>query len=182
MLLCPTWCSSPTGVRDNVAVRAARRRASRRCSTRRVLPVDAVHLPGRLLTAGCVNAHSHAFQRALRGRVERARPGARRRLLVVAPGDVRRRRRARPGLDPRGRAGLLREARAAGYTAVGEFHYVHHQPDGTPYDDPNALALAVIDAARAPGSAIVLLLAAYARAGADRPAEPGQRRFCDDDV
>ena len=68
---------------------------------------------------------------------------------------------------------------AAGYGAVGEFHYVHHRPDGSPYDDPNATAKAVARAARAAGLQIVLLPAAYARAGAGRPPEPRQRRFCD---
>jgi formimidoylglutamate deiminase len=65
---------------------------------------------------------------------------------------------------------------------VGEFHYVHHRPDGTPYDEPNALALAVVEAARAAGVRLVLLLAAYARAGAGQPPTPGQRRFCDPSV
>jgi formimidoylglutamate deiminase len=74
---------------------------------------------------------------------------------------------------------------AAGYGAVGEFHYVHHRPDGTPYEDPNAMAIAVAEAARAAGLRIVLLPAAYHRAGwdgGDLPPTPGQRRFCDPDV
>ena len=76
---------------------------------------------------------------------------------------------------------------AAGYGAVGEFHYVHHRPDGTPYEDPNAMAIAVAEAAREHGLAIVLLPAAYhrARLGRRRPAavarpapllRPGRRR------
>ncbi len=74
---------------------------------------------------------------------------------------------------------------AAGYGAVGEFHYVHHQPDGTPYADPNAMAQAVAEAALAAGLPIVLLPAAYHRNGwdgHDRPPLPAQRRFCDPDV
>jgi formimidoylglutamate deiminase len=77
------------------------------------------------------------------------------------------------------------EMRAAGYGAVGEFHYVHHQPDGTPYDDPNAMAIAVAEAARDAGLVVVLLPAAYHRAGwdgGDLPPSQGQRRFCDPDV
>jgi formiminoglutamate deiminase len=74
------------------------------------------------------------------------------------------------------------ELRAAGVVAVGEFHYVHHQPDGTPYDDRTTLADSVIQAALDAGLAITLLRAAYARAGAGRPPEPMQRRFCDPDV
>ena len=56
---------------------------------------------------------------------------------------------------------------AAGYGAVGEFHYVHHRPDGRPYDDPNALAVAVAEAGVAAGLTVVLLPAAYHRAGWD---------------
>jgi formimidoylglutamate deiminase len=73
----------------------------------------------------------------------------------------------------------------AGYGAVGEFHYVHHQADGTPYANPNAMALAVAEAAMAAGLPIVLLVAAYHRNGwdgQDQPPVEGQRRFCDPDV
>jgi formimidoylglutamate deiminase len=146
-------------------------------------PADAVRLPRRLLVPGLVNAHSHAFQRALRGRVERVDPAhphddfwTWREEMYAAAG----------ALDPAGvrRAteACFREARLAGYTTVGEFHYVHHQPDGTPYDDPNELAHAVVDAAHAAGIRVVLLLTAYARAGRDLPPTPGQRRFCDASV
>ena len=140
-------------------------------------------LAGRLLVPGLVNGHSHAFQRHLRGRVE----------LVDAdnPDDDfwswREAMYAAAGaLDPVSMRTVAEEcfdtARRAGYLAVGEFHYVHHQPDGTPYPEPNALALAVIEAARAVGLRITLLLAAYARGGASRPPTAGQRRFCDPTV
>jgi formimidoylglutamate deiminase len=71
---------------------------------------------------------------------------------------------------------------AAGYGAVGEFHYVQHQPDGTPYPEPNAMAIALAQAARAVGLEITLLPAAYHRGGAGRPPAPGQVRFCDPTV
>jgi formimidoylglutamate deiminase len=77
------------------------------------------------------------------------------------------------------------EMAGAGYGVVGEFHYVHHQPDGTPYPDPNAMARAVAEAAIEAGLAIVLLPAAYQRDGwdgHDLEPQPGQRRFCDPDV
>jgi formimidoylglutamate deiminase len=80
---------------------------------------------------------------------------------------------------------LYRELAAAGYGAVGEFHYVHHRPDGNPYDQPNVMAMVLAEAAAAAGIAIVLLPAAYHRDGwdgADRPPQAGQRRFCDPDV
>jgi formimidoylglutamate deiminase len=73
----------------------------------------------------------------------------------------------------------------SGYGAVGEFHYVHHGPGGTPYQDPAEMGIAVAEAAIAKGLYIVLLPAAYARAGWDRvDLEPrgAQRRFADPDV
>jgi formimidoylglutamate deiminase len=141
---------------------------------------DVIRLPGRMLAPGLVNGHSHAFQRHLRGRVEVREPSAPEddfwswRESMYAAAEA---------IDPRGMRRLAEECfdagRRAGYTAVGEFHYVHHRPDGTPYEEPNELALAVIEAARAVGVRIVLLMAAYARGGAGVGPSPGQRRFCD---
>ena len=97
-----------------------------------------------LTIPGLANCHSHAFHRALRGRTQRDRGTFwtwREQMYDVA---------AR--LDPDSYLDLAtvtyREMVAAGITAVGEFHYLHHQPDGTPYDDPNAMGLALIEAAR----------------------------------
>jgi formimidoylglutamate deiminase len=135
---------------------------------------------------GMPNAHSHAFQRGLRGRAERPGPAGgeddfwtwRTEMFALAA-----------TLDPDGmRVAALEtfaEMAGAGYAVVGEFHYVHHQPDGTPYDEPNAMAHAVAEAARDAGLRIVLLPAAYHRGGwdgEDLPPAPGQRRFCDPDV
>jgi len=131
------------------------------------------------------NAHSHAFQRALRGRAERATPARdddfwtwRTEMFRLAG-----------SLDPASMRQLARETFSemvgAGYGVVGEFHYVHHQPNGTPYPEPNEMALAVAEAAAEAGLPIVLLPAAYHRAGwdgADLEPAPGQRRFCDPDV
>jgi formimidoylglutamate deiminase len=132
------------------------------------------------------NAHSHAFQRGLRGRAERPSPAGgnddfwtwRTEMFHLAE-----------TLDPASmRAVALetyREMTGAGYSAVGEFHYVHHQPDGTPYAEPNAMALAVAEAAVEAGLPIVMLPAAYHRGGwdgGDIPPTLGQRRFCDPDV
>jgi formimidoylglutamate deiminase len=129
-----------------------------------------------------VNAHSHAFQRDLRGVAERPSPEGRddfwswrtemfRLAGTLDPDSMR---------DAAARA--YAEMASAGYGVVGEFHYVHHQPDGTPYDEPNELAIAVAEAALDAGLGIVLLPAAYHRDGwdgADRPPQPGQRRFVD---
>ena len=72
-----------------------------------------------------------------------------------------------------------RELAAAGVRTIGEFHYVHHQPDGAPYDDRLIMSEAVIRAAKDTGLRIALLRVIYARAGAEKPPTPGQRRFCD---
>jgi formimidoylglutamate deiminase len=98
-----------------------------------------------------VNAHSHAFQRALRGRVEGGDFWAWRESMLdtargLTPEQVRSEYEA-----------VYREMQAAGYTAVGEFHYI-----GFPE------AEAAVDAARAAGIELVLLLAAYGRGGIDR--------------
>ncbi len=73
----------------------------------------------------------------------------------------------------------FRELARAGVRTVGEFHYVHHQPGGAPYDDRTVLADAVIAAARDEGLRVALLRVAYHRAGPGRDAEPDQLRFCD---
>ncbi len=133
-----------------------------------------------------VNAHSHAFQRALRGRGERPSPGHRDDFWTWRTEMFR----LAGALDPTTMRQLAREAYdemfAAGYGVVGEFHYVHHQPDGTPYPEPNEMAHAVAEAAVSAGLGIVLLPAAYHRGGwadgADLPPASGQRRFCDPDV
>jgi formimidoylglutamate deiminase len=127
------------------------------------------------------NAHSHAFQRDLRGIGERpGRPGDDFWSWREAMYGLARRLDPDSMRDVAGR--VYAEMKTAGYGAVGEFHYVHHRPDGTPYDDPNAMAVAVAEAARAAGLLAVLLPAAYHRAGAGRPPDEGQRRFCDPDV
>ena len=147
--------------------------------------------------AAMPNAHSHAFQRGLRGRAERVArsgpPAGGAPPAIGAPSapqatddfwSWREAMYALAGeLDPDSieRAGRAAydEMASAGYGAVGEFHYVHHRPDGSPYDDPNAMAKALSIAAQEAGLHIVLLPAAYARAGPGKPPEPRQRRFCD---
>ena len=140
------------------------------------------------------NAHSHAFQRGLRGRAEQVAQGggprtggAPSRAATPGPDDFWSWREAmyslagelEPDSIERASRAAYDEMAAAGYGAVGEFHYVHHRPDGAPYDDPNAMAKATARAAREAGLQIVLLPAAYARAGPGKPPEARQRRFCD---
>ncbi len=135
-------------------------------------------LPHRALAPGCLNEHSHAFQRALRGRVERIDPAHPHddfwtwREAMYALAD---------SLDPERLTALAaacyRELRAAGYTRVVEFHYLHHQPDGTPYADPNRLALAVVEAAEATGLRLLLVPVAYARGGRPRFRDPSAAAY-----
>jgi formimidoylglutamate deiminase len=142
-----------------------------------------VRMPGRALLPGLVNGHSHAFQRLIRGRTEYVAPGQ-------GMDDFWSWRdamyRAAEALNPEevyvaSRQAFL-EMVLAGITSVGEFHYLHHQPDGTPYVERNALAYEVIRAARDVGLRIVLLRVGYARAGFRVPENPRQRRFIDKDV
>ncbi len=140
-------------------------------------PEGAVALPGYTLP-GLANAHSHAFQRLFRGRTE------------VGAGTFWTWREqmyeAAAAVDPEGYLALARatfgEMALAGITAVGEFHYLHHAPDGTPYADPNALGAAVIEAARAAGIRITLLDTCYLHGGIGEELGPGQRRFSDGTV
>jgi formimidoylglutamate deiminase len=105
----------------------------------------------RLALQGFVNAHSHAFQRALRGKVEGADFWAwREAMLDLARGLT-------PGRVRTEYAAVYAEMRAAGYTAVGEFHYVGL-----------AEARAAVEAAAEAGVELVLLHAAYARGGLER--------------
>ena len=73
----------------------------------------------------------------------------------------------------------FREMVASGITCVGEFHYLHHQPDGRPYDEPNAMGLALIEAARIAGLRITLLDTLYLSSGFGAPPEGAQVRYDD---
>ena len=139
-------------------------------------PADVV-LRG-LVYPGLANAHSHAFHRALRGRthVQGSFWTWRRQMYEVAG-----------ALDPDGYLDLARAAFAemvlAGWTAVGEFHYLHHGPGGRPYDDPNAMGHALVQAADEAGIRLTLLDACYLQGGLDgRRLEGPQLRFGDGDV
>ena len=123
-------------------------------------PGDAQRLAG-LTLPGLANAHSHSFQRALRGRTHGANGSFwtwREQMYALAA-----------TLDPDSYLDLARatfaEMALAGITLVGEFHYLHHAPDGTPYDDPNTMGEAVIAAAGAAGVRLTLLDACYLRGG-----------------
>ncbi len=136
-------------------------------------PID---LTGKALLPGFVNTHSHCFQRLIRGKSE---------SRVVSGKDFWSWRNtmyhAAAHLSPEDVYDVARmcflEMVRSGTTTVGEFHYLHTAPDGTPYDDPNLLAKQVIAAAQSVGIRIVLLNSAYLRAGYRLAPDPGQRRF-----
>ncbi|HYX27125.1 MAG TPA: formimidoylglutamate deiminase [Pyrinomonadaceae bacterium] len=174
----------------------------------RITPVDKltderkINLSRRALLPAMINAHSHAFQRVLRGKTEyRSTPSSFRGGLPPAGlGSSRTRNRgdkdsfwtwremmysAATRLSPEdiydaSRMAFL-EMSLGGIAAVGEFHYLHHAPDGTPYDDPDLLAKEVIRAARDVGLRIALLRVAYARSGFETEANPRQARFIEND-
>ncbi len=137
----------------------------------------AERLPG-LTIPGLANTHSHAFHRALRGRTQRERGSFwtwREQMYAVAE-----------HLDPDTYLTLatatFREMVAAGITCVGEFHYLHHQPDGRAYDDPNAMGLALLEAARVAGLRISLLDTLYLSSGFGARPEGAQVRYDDGSV
>lgn len=138
---------------------------------------DSRHAPRGWLLPGVPNLHSHAFQRAMVGMAE-------------APGDggddFWRWRQAMYRCAARFDPDSLRviatqlyvEMLEAGYTHVCEFHYLHNTPDGRPYAEPAAMALALIEAARQAGIGLTLLPTLYQRGGFDdRPLSDLQARF-----
>ena len=131
---------------------------------------------------GLANGHSHAFHRALRGRTHR--DGGtfwtwRRQMYAVAA-----------ALDPDRYLALARAVYAemvlAGYTVVGEFHYLHHAPGGRPYADGNAMGAALVQAATEAGIRLTLLDTCYLAGGltaaGHEPLDLVQARFSDGDV
>lgn len=147
-----------TAVRENTATPAPRREILR-----------------GLTLPGLANAHSHAFHRALRGTVQ---VGSGTfwtwREIMYSFAD-----RLTPDTYHALARTVYAEMALAGVTAVGEFHYVHHAPGGTPYADPNAMGEALIAAAGEAGIRITLLDTAYVSAGFGQPPNHHQLRFSD---
>lgn len=132
---------------------------------------------GSWVLPGMPNLHSHAFQRAMAGLTERKgrsddsfwtwRETMYAFAASIGPDELK-----------AVAAQLYVEMLKAGYTQVCEFHYLHHQPDGSPYADPAAMSLALIEAAQEAGIALTLLPVLYMTGGFDgRPLSPRQRRF-----
>lgn len=143
------------------------------------VPHDAVRLKG-IAIPGTANLHSHAFQRAMAGLVERRGPEddsfwtwrdvMYRFLAQMGPEEVE-----------AVAAWLYVEMLEAGYTCVGEFHYLHHTPSGTPYSDIAEMGARIAAAAETTGIGLTLLPSFYAHGGCGgKAAKPGQKRFlCD---
>jgi formiminoglutamate deiminase len=134
-------------------------------------------LPGIVLP-GFANAHSHAFHRALRGRTH-AGGGTfwtwREHMYAIAG-------RLDPDSYRQLATAVYAEMALAGVACVGEFHYLHHAPDGTPYTDPNAMGEALRAAASTAGIRLTLLDTCYLAGGFGQPLSPPQRRFGDGDT
>jgi formiminoglutamate deiminase len=141
-------------------------------------PPGAARLAG-ITIPGLANGHSHAFHRALRGRTHRAGGDFWRwRELMYRVAGV---------LDPDRYLELATatyaEMALAGITAVGEFHYLHHDPAGRPYADPNQMGDALAEAAGRAGVRLTLIDTCYLRAGLDgQPLAGAQVRFGDGDA
>jgi len=156
------WCEHaqlPTKVQWGVRLTVADGRITQIKERVRAASDDTV-LRGVALP-GFANAHSHAFHRALRGRTH-AGGGTfwtwREEMYAVAS-----------RLDPDTYLALARavfaEMLATGYTAVGEFHYLHHRAGGERYEDPNAMGRALIRAAEDVGIRLTLLDTCYLQGG-----------------
>ncbi|MCA1713515.1 MAG: formimidoylglutamate deiminase [Actinobacteria bacterium] len=169
------WAWLPDGVAERVRVTAGSAISAVEVGVQPE-PRD-VRLPGVVLP-GFANVHSHAFHRALRG-LGHDTGGSfwtwREQMYALA---------AR--LDPDSYLALATatyaEMALAGVTCVGEFHYLHHTPDGTPYDEPNVMAEALREASRRAGIRLTLLDACYLTGGIGEPLRAEQRRFSDGDA
>ena len=137
-----------------------------------------VVVPG-VVMPGLVNSHSHAFHRALRGRTHGGTGDFwswRTPMYEIA-------NRLTPDSYRELATMTFAEMALSGITGVGEFHYIHHNTDGTKYKNPNEMGLAMVLAAQRAGIRIALLDVAYLHAALDKP-EPlaEQKRFSDGNI
>jgi formimidoylglutamate deiminase len=167
----------PEGWAENVRVEIAdgrftkvERNATRETSDERI----AIALPGMC------NVHSHGFQRGMAGLTEYRGPKADnfwswRELMyrfvgLMTPEDIE-------AITAQAYVEMLE----GGFTRVGEFHYVHHDPAGKPYANPAETSARVVAATQATGIALTLLPVFYAHSGfGGAPPNQGQRRFIND--
>ncbi|MEM8681702.1 MAG: formimidoylglutamate deiminase, partial [Planctomycetota bacterium] len=141
------------------------------------LPPQSAHLGGPVIP-GFPNVHSHAFQRGMAGLAEwRAteadsfwswRETMYRFVGLLEPDDILAIAEF-----------LYCELLTCGYTSVGEFHYLHRDTQGSPFDDPAELSHAMLRAGEASGIGVTLLPTLYTHGGCgNQPLQPAQQRFC----
>lgn len=171
------WLGPGRGVAERVLIETDTERITA-VTDRADPPAGATRLPG-VTIPGLANGHSHAFHRALRGRTHRGGGDfwSWRELMYRVAGV----------LDPDRYLELATatyaEMALAGITAVGEFHYLHHDPAGRPYADPNQMGEVLIEAAGRAGVRLTLIDTCYLRAGFGGQALAGaQVRFGDGDA
>lgn len=134
-----------------------------------------------LLLPAPANLHSHAFQRAMAGMTEMRGPDPRDTFWTWRELMFRFLDRLDPDDIQAITALVQMEMLEAGYCAVAEFHYLHHQPGGIPYDDVSETACRIAAAAEETGIGLTLLPVFYEQGGCDgRPLGPGQIRFGND--
>ncbi|MGC7102223.1 formimidoylglutamate deiminase [Amycolatopsis lurida] len=171
------WCERawlPDGVAEGVLLEVSGGRIE---SVTPGTPKVGIVLYG-LAVPGLANGHSHAFHRALRGRTHHDRGTFwtwRERMYALAE-----------KLDPdsyyRLARGVYAEMVLAGFTSVGEFHYLHHAPGGKPYTDPNEMSQALARAAVDAGIRLTLLDTCYLTGGFGVELGAHQLRFSDGDA
>lgn len=168
-----------TGARfeSNTAMVAGARGAIVRFSRDPADLAKAQRLSGRAILPGLVNVHSHAFQRVIRGRTEHRTKARRDTFWTWRESMYRAANRLSPDQMYAAARMCFLEMLLSGVTTAGEFHYLHHGPQGVPYANRNELAHQVLRAAADVGLRIVLLRAAYVRAGWRKDPDPGQARF-----
>ncbi len=138
---------------------------------------SARRLEGRAILPGLVNAHSHTFQRVIRGRTEHRTAAHRDTFWTWREAMYHAANRLSPDDVYLAARMAFVEMLAAGITTVGEFHYLHRAQDGSNYSERALLSRRVLEAARDCGIRIVLLVTAYVRAGWKKDPDPGQIRF-----
>jgi formiminoglutamate deiminase len=154
------WPGATDGILRDVLIEVAGDTITSVVADSGAAPPHAVVLRG-LTMPGLVNAHSHAFHRALRGRTQADRGSFwtwRSTMYDVAG-------RLTPENYERLATAVFGEMVLAGITTVGEFHYVHHRPGGAPYDDGITMSRALVRAAATAGIRLTLLDTCYLRGG-----------------